>query len=74
MSEGKSTHGNEGPVRAHIRHEDGPYWRRAHQDWRFWIGMVLMLTAITIYVLSDDLAFLPRNRLRQPVSGAVIRI
>jgi len=73
MSEGKSTPGNEGLVRDRTRHRDGPYWRRAHHDWRFWIGMVLMLTAIAIYVLSDDLAFLPRNRPRQPVSGAVTR-
>jgi hypothetical protein len=28
--------------------------------WWFWIGLALMLTAIAIYVLSDDLAFLPR--------------
>jgi hypothetical protein len=36
-----------------------PYWRRMHRDWRVWVGVVLMLAAITIYVLSDDLAFLP---------------
>ena len=38
-----------------------PYWKRAHRDWRFWVGMGLMLFAITIYVLSDDLAFLPHG-------------
>jgi hypothetical protein len=36
-----------------------PYWRRAHHDWRFWVGLILMLAAITIYVLSENLAFLP---------------
>jgi hypothetical protein len=30
-----------------------------HHDWRVWVGLVLMLTAITIYVLSEDLAWLP---------------
>ena len=38
-----------------------PYWKRAHRDWWFWVGLVLMLTAITIYVMSDDLAFLPHR-------------
>ncbi len=36
-----------------------PYWRRAHHDWRFWVGLIAMLAAITIYILSEDLAFLP---------------
>jgi hypothetical protein len=55
-------HGNEGEV--HRSHAPGgePYWKRAHHDWRFWIALILMLTAIAIYVLSDDLAFLPRAR------------
>jgi hypothetical protein len=56
-------HGNEGPdtgsVHHVVDHNPLPYWKRAHQDWRFWVGLVLMLAAITIYVLSDDLAFLP---------------
>ncbi|MGA2211792.1 MAG: hypothetical protein ABSH31_00850 [Bryobacteraceae bacterium] len=36
-----------------------PYWRRMHHDWRVWVGVVLMLAAITIYILSEDLAWLP---------------
>jgi hypothetical protein len=39
----------------------GPYWRRMHRDWRFWVGAVLMITAIAIYVLSGDLAWVPRG-------------
>jgi hypothetical protein len=35
------------------------YWRRMHRDWRMWVGLVLMLAAITIYILSEDLAWLP---------------
>jgi hypothetical protein len=50
-------HGNEGPAPRAVH----PYWRRAHHDWRFWTGLVLMLAAITIYVLSGDLALLPRR-------------
>jgi len=67
----ESTHGNEGPERSSNHHGPGPYWKRAHRSGWFWIGVVLMLTAITIYVLSDDLAFLPRFQPRQAVSGAV---
>jgi hypothetical protein len=33
--------------------------------------MFLMLAAIIIYVMSDDLAWRPRNQPQQPVSGAV---
>jgi len=56
-------HGNEGPDPGSI-HRDAlndqrPYWKRAHRDWRVWIGLFFMLAAITIYVLSDDLALLP---------------
>jgi hypothetical protein len=36
-----------------------PYWRRMHHDWRVWVGVVLMLAAITIYILSQNLAWLP---------------
>jgi len=39
----------------------GPYWSRAHRDWRFWIGVVLLSAAILIYVMSDDLALIPRH-------------
>jgi len=38
-----------------------PYWKRAHHDWRFWAALVLMFLAITVYVLSDNLAFVPHN-------------
>ena len=63
--------GNEGPERARVPHDRRPYWKRAHHDWRVWVGLFFMLAAITIYVMSDDLALLPRSRPLQPVSGAV---
>ena len=51
----------------HAEHNDAntdlrPYWRRAHHDWRFWVAMVLMSAAITIYVLTQDLRFVPRSQ------------
>lgn len=37
-------------------------WRRVHHSPLFWIGVVLCLAAITIYVLSDDLSWRPRTQ------------
>ena len=55
-------HGNEGPDRDSVHHvQHLPYWKRAHRDWRVWVGLLFMFAAITIYVLSDDLAFLPHG-------------
>jgi hypothetical protein len=55
-------HANEGPEPSgiHVVRKDLLLYRkRAHHDWRVWVGLFLMFAAITIYVLSDDLAFLP---------------
>jgi hypothetical protein len=60
---GNGTPGNEGSDRASVHHGRPPYWTRAHRDWRIWVGLVFMFAAIIIYVMSDDLAFLPH---RQP--------
>ena len=38
---------------------DGPYWTRAHRDWRVWIGVILMLTAMSVYLMTDDFAWGP---------------
>jgi hypothetical protein len=32
-----------------------PYWRRAHRDWRFWIGMLLMFAGIVLYATREYL-------------------
>jgi hypothetical protein len=50
-------------------HEHHPYWRRAHHDWRFWVALVLMLMAMLIYVMTDDLSFVPHIRARPAQSG-----
>jgi hypothetical protein len=42
--------------------DPGPYWKRMHRDWRFWIGAILMFAAIGIYVMSGDLAWIPRGQ------------
>ncbi len=44
-----------------------PYWTRAHHDWRFWVFLVLMVTAMIVYVVSQDLSMGPRGQQHQPV-------
>lgn len=39
----------------------GPYWKRMHHDWRFWVGMVLIFVALFIYVMSEDLSIQPAS-------------
>lgn len=56
----RGQHGNEGPVGGHEKHP--PYWKRIHHSPLFWLALVLMLTAIAIYVMSDDLSFLPHHQ------------
>ena len=52
-------------------HRHRPYWKRAHNDWRFWVGVFLMFAAMIYYVMSIDLAMRPRLQPQQPPSGAV---
>jgi hypothetical protein len=49
------------------RNETGPVvrrrdWGRIHHSPLFWLGVILCLAAIMIYVLSDDLSWLPHAR------------
>jgi hypothetical protein len=54
-----SSHQHGTPARESIQHNPDPYWRRAHRDWKVWVGLFFMMAAITMYVLSDDLSFFP---------------
>ena len=40
----------------------GRDWRRIHHSPVFWIGVVMCLAAIMIYVLWDDLSWRPGTR------------
>jgi hypothetical protein len=42
------------------QHRYIPGWQRPHADWRFILGVVVMLAAIMIYVASEDLSWRPR--------------
>ena len=46
-----------------------PYWKRAHSDWRFWFGVMLMFVAMIVYIMTGDLALRPRLGPQLPISG-----
>jgi uncharacterized integral membrane protein len=46
-------------------HDRGPYWKRAHRDWKLWIAVVIMLLAMVIYIRSNDLSVRPQGQLQQ---------
>jgi hypothetical protein len=39
----------------HSTAPDRPYWKRAHRDWRFWIGIFFMFAAILIFAMREYL-------------------
>ena len=51
-----------------MNHNHRLCWQRAHRDWRFWIGLCLMLAAITMFALRFDLVMIP-NRGQQTRSS-----
>lgn len=44
-----------------------PYWKRAHHDWRFWVFLVLMIVAMVVYIVTQDLSMGTRGTQHQPV-------
>ena len=64
-----SPHGDPNDGSNHFGHR--PYWKRAHRSWSFWIAVFLMLAAMLIYVMSDDLAGWHRGKPRQPFAGSI---
>jgi len=45
-------HRLEDASREHIHR---PYWKRFHRDWRIWVGVLLMLAAMTLFVMRRSL-------------------
>jgi hypothetical protein len=72
MSENKRSHRHHGE-HDHNSDQQGqrPYWTCAHRDWKFWVALSLMLAAMVIYVVSDDLSFRPHRQAQQSLSGPV---
>lgn len=69
-----STHGgpHHGPHHNGADQKSVPYWKRAHRSWIFYVGIVLMLTAIMAYVMSFDLAWRPRVGTAQPTPADAV--
>jgi len=42
------------------KYGDPPDWTRIHHSPWFWVGALLFLTAIAIYVATEDLSWRPR--------------
>ncbi|MEI9917128.1 MAG: hypothetical protein WDN29_16495 [Methylovirgula sp.] len=53
---------NEEHHHRHTRRAEAPRrdWRRIHHSPWFWVGALMFIAAIGIYVWSDDLAWRPR--------------
>ena len=67
MDENNQSYEGHGTV--HARATQGPYWKRAHHDWRFWAALFLMIAAMIVYVMSEDLSLRPRSRPSQSTSA-----
>ena len=71
---GKDHHHGE----AHHEHEHRDEWPSQHgrkpwhwhRDWRLWVGVVLMLSAMAVYVMSDSEALCPGGPPQEPVPAA----
>lgn len=49
-------------IKQHHHHDaKRPYWQRAHQDWRFWVGVFFISLALFVYITSVDLSLVPRR-------------
>jgi hypothetical protein len=56
MNEMKPVHHRfENPNGAELHHSHGPYWKRAHRDWRIWFCVIAMLVAMFVYLATGDL-------------------
>ena len=53
------------------RPQHRPYWKRMHHSPFFWVAAFFILLAMTIYVLTDNLAIRSNGKRRQPVPALV---
>ena len=55
-------------------HGHRPYWKRAHRDGRMWVGVILMLTAMAVYLASNDRVSGPLLQTQPPLSNIPAKI
>jgi len=75
MSKKKNSHRQHGGPDHDSAHHGfhRPYWKHAHHDWRLWVAVSLMLVAVFVYVMSDDLAWRLAAKRSGRFSGAVAK-
>lgn len=45
----------------------GPYWKRMHHSLFFWIAVVFILAAMTVYIMTNNLSVVPGKKASAPV-------
>jgi hypothetical protein len=60
----KSDHDRDGAKQGH-----SSYWKFAHRDWRFWVGLILIFVSMFIYLATEDLSWRPRFQTPPPPSA-----
>jgi hypothetical protein len=65
-----SEHSHSNGESHHRHHGETSYWRNAHHDWRFWLGLIAILVAIGIYVGTNDLSMVPSGHQKQMRAGS----
>jgi len=46
-----------------------PYWKTIHHHWYFWVFLVLTLSAVLYYIMTEDFSFAPRTHSKQPTEN-----
>jgi len=60
MNEIKQIHHRPDHDRDETSQKRSSYWKFAHRDWRFWVGLILIFGAMFIYLATEDLSLRPR--------------
>jgi hypothetical protein len=47
-----------------------PLWKRMHHSAFFWVGVVLMLLAMAVFVMTDGFLLRPKGRASAPAQGS----
>jgi hypothetical protein len=68
MNELKQVHNRPDHDRDGPRQGRSSYWKFAHRDWRFWVGLILIFGSMFIYLATEDLSLRPRLQSAPPSS------
>jgi hypothetical protein len=64
-----SQHLQEGHDHSKDHHSPWHRLKRIHHSWIFWIFLLLMLAAITFYIMSDNFSLVPHNQMKEPIES-----